>query len=380
MRIGFEAKRATHNFRGLGNYSRGLIEGLLEYCPDEDLYLYTPPIKDSRGKEWVNSLSSRAHLKLPQTYLETKLATLWRSFLLASEITKDNLDIFHGLSHEIPYGLKGSRPFKKVVTMHDLIYLRYPEFFPFVDRVVYNQKFKYACKNSDLVIAICQQTKEDLIRFLGVDEKKIIVHYQSCSPIFYKVLDPSIISDVKKKYQLHKPYILNVGAFEERKNQLTLLESFAEIADVIGEDLVFIGQGKKYKVQLEERVKDLKLGHRVHILNSVAFDELPAIYQAAKVFCFPSLFEGFGIPVVEALFSKTPVITSLGSCLPESAGPDSYFIDPLSQSSIGQGLLKVLGNQNLQNQMSTKGYEFVQRFHRKATTSRLMELYTQVLD
>lgn len=379
MRIGFEAKRATHNFRGLGSYSRGLIEGLLEYQPSEELFLYSPPIKDKRGQEWVDSLQANAVLKCPNTLLETKLSTLWRSFLIASDLKKDHLDIFHGLSHEIPYRLKGAMPFKKIVTMHDLIFLRYPEFFPLVDRIVYGQKFKYACKHSDTVIAICEQTKEDLINFLGVDEKKIIVHYQSCAPIFYQGLDTAKLNTTREKYKLKKSFILHVGAFEERKNQLNLLEAFAQIANQAEEDLVFIGQGKKYKEKVEARVRELKLNDRVHFLNSVRFDELPAIYQAASVFCFPSLFEGFGIPIVEALFSKTPVITSIGSCFPESAGPDSFFIDPLSKSSIANGLLSVLGNQNLQNHMSEAGLEFVQRFHRRETTAHLMDVYRRVL-
>jgi glycosyltransferase involved in cell wall biosynthesis len=380
MRIGFEAKRATHNFRGLGNYSRGLIEGLLEYYPEDDLFLYAPPTKDKRAEKWLESLSPKAHLKFPKSFLEIKLSSFWRSFILTRDVTKDNLDILHGLSHEIPYRLKGFKPFKKIVTMHDLIYLRYPEFFPFIDRVVYSQKFKYSCTHSDKILAICQQTKNDLIHFFGIDEKKIIVHYQSCSPLFYHQLNNSTIEAVKNKYQLNGPFILNVGAFEERKNQLTLLESFAEIADKVEENLVFIGQGKKYKMQVEERIKALKLNHRVQILNSVSFDELPAVYQCAKVFCFPSHFEGFGIPIIEALFSKLPIITSFGSSFPESAGPDSYFIDPLSKASLSLGLLKVLGDQTLQNRMILNGFEFAQRFHRRESSARLMDIYRQVLN
>lgn len=377
MRIGFEAKRATHNFRGLGNYSRGLIEGLLEYRPDNDLFLYTPPISDKRGEDWIKSLSSKAHLRLPNSILEKKLPSIWRSFLMADDLKKERLDLFHGLSHEIPYRLD-SLPFKKVVTMHDLIFLRFPEFFPLIDRMVYSQKFSHACKHSDMVIAICEQTKEDLVHFLGVDEKKIVIHYQSCSPLFYEQLPVERLQRIKEKYKLTRPFIIHVGAFEERKNQLNLLESFASICNLIEEDLVLIGQGKKYKDMVEARVRELKLEHRVHILNSIHHEELPAIYQAAKVFCFPSLFEGFGIPIVEALFSKIPVITSYGSCFPESAGPDSYFVDPLSQSSIADALVKVLGDQKLQNHMINSGFKYVQRFHRRDSTAHLMELYTQV--
>ena len=375
MRIGYEAKRATHNFRGLGNYSRGLIEGMLEYQPSEDLYLYTPEVMDIRGREWINSLEGKATIKYPNSSFEKKLPTFWRSFLLPHDLKKDHLDIFHGLSHEIPFGLNGVMPFKKMVTMHDLIFLRYPEFFPFIDRMVYSQKFSYACKHSDMVIAICEQTKEDLVNLLGVDQKKIKVHYQSCAPIFYQLVESNKIDLVRKKYKIEKSFILHVGAFEERKNQLKLLQAYAQIANKVEEDLVFIGQGKKYKEMIRAKIIELNLDLRVHILDSVRFDELPAVYQAATVFCFPSLFEGFGIPIVESLFSKTPVITSYGSCFPESAGPDSHFVDPLSVSSIGEGLLTVLSSKKLQQEMSEQGHKFVQRFHLKETTSKLMDLY-----
>ncbi|MDO9184263.1 MAG: glycosyltransferase family 1 protein [Bacteriovorax sp.] len=379
MRIGFDAKRATHNFRGLGNYSRGLIEGLLKYYPSEELLLYSPPVQNIRGSEWLNSLPKKAIIKTPHTFLESKMPSLWRSFSIAPDLKKDNLDIFHGLSHEIPYGLKGKLPFKKIVTMHDLIYLRYPQFFPLLDRVVYNQKFKYAAKNSDLVIAICEQTKLDLIELLGVNEQKIKVHYQSCSPIFYQLFESSALDKVKMKYNLKKPFILNVGAFEERKNQLTLLLAYAQIEALVEEDLVFVGQGKKYKEQVISKAKDLNLSHRVHFLDSVPFQDLPAIYQSSKLFCFPSLFEGFGIPIVEALFSKIPVITSKGSCFPESAGADSIFIDPLSESSIANAIRNVLSSEELQKSMITNGFLYSQRFHLQESTKQLLDIYHQVL-
>lgn len=379
MRIGFEAKRATHNFRGLGNYARGVIEGIAEYYPKEELFLYTAHCKDLRTQKWIESLSSNTILKYPQTFIESQLSTLWRSFLLTSYLKKDRLDIFHGLSHEIPYGLREAMPFKKIVTIHDLIFLRYPDFFPFIDRLVYKQKFQYACKNADIVIAICEQTKKDLIDFLQVDEKKIIVHYQSCSPLFYSSLNQTVIARTRDKYNLKQPFILHVGAFEERKNQFNILCAFEQIAEKIGVDLVFVGEGKRYKDQVRHQTEKFKLNHRVHFLNSILLDELPGLYQAASVFCFPSLFEGFGIPIIEALFSKTPVITSFGSCFPESAGADSFFVDPMSIASIADGLLKVLSDQILQEKMRTSGLDFVQQFHQEKTTANLIGIYQKAL-
>lgn len=380
MRIGFDAKRATHNFRGLGNYSRGLIEGLVKYHPSHKLFLYSPSVKNKIAQNWLSSLPNDVvELRTPPTGALEVLSPLWRSFFLATEIQKDQLDIFHGLSHEIPYFFKGPKSYKKVVTMHDLIFMRYPEYFPALDRLVYKEKVSYACKNADTIIAICEQTKLDLINLLGVDEKKILIHYQSCSPIFYQKRANEVLRGVQAKYNLPAKFILNVCAFEERKNQLGLIEAFSKIANQVEENLVFVGNGKRYLEEVREKIRNLNLESRILILNQVDFYELPSIYQLATLFCFPSFFEGFGIPITEALFSGIPVITSLGSCFPESAGPSSVFVDPKSIDSISNALLAVLRNKDLQEKMSSQGLLFANRFHMKESTENLMNCYQQIL-
>jgi glycosyltransferase involved in cell wall biosynthesis len=378
MRIGFEAKRATHNFRGLGNYSRGIIEGLSKYFPNEEFFLYSPALKDPRAFEWVKTLSSNVHLRLPQKNVEKTFKEVWRRYLVKKDLIDDNLDIFHGLSHEIPYRL-GECNFKRVVTIHDLIYLRYPEFFPTIDRVVYNHKFKHACQNADMVLAICEQTKFDLMQFLNVPEYKIQVHYQSCSPTFYDKRSPKEIEDFKSKYSISKPYILNVGAFEQRKNQLNLIDAFAMIANEVDAELILIGDGKDYKEQVKAKIQNINLENRIRILSGISHFDLPLFYQASNLFCFPSFFEGFGIPIVEALFSGVPVITSIGSCFPESAGENSIYIDPHSPTEIAQAIKTVLSNENLRMQMTNRGLDFVQKFHIKNSSEELIKLYQFIL-
>jgi glycosyltransferase involved in cell wall biosynthesis len=377
MRLGFDGKRATQNFRGLGNYSRGLIEGLLDYS-QEEIFLYTPSVADERAKRWLKENESpRLHIREPQNLIAQKIPSLWRSFSIVSDLKKDNLDLYHGLSHEIPVGLDGAKC-KSVVTIHDLIFLRYPEFFPLIDRITYKKKFSYAGKNADMVIAICEQTKRDLIEFLGVDEKKIVVHYQSCDPVFYEMRDFSEQKALMAKYSFEHPFILTVGAFEERKNQLALIEAYAKIANQVEQDLVLIGNGKKYLESCKKKVEELGLTNRVHFLSNIPFSELPVFYQTADLFCFPSHFEGFGLPIVEALFSKTPVITSFGSCFPESAGPNSVYVDPLSVQDISDKMLKVLNDVSLQENMIAKGFEFVQQFHRQNVNTKLLECYAKL--
>ena len=377
MRLGFDGKRATQNFRGLGNYSRGLLEGLLQYS-NEEVFLYSPPVKDQRAIKWLKENENhRLHLREPQGSIEQKVPSLWRSFSIIKDLRKDHLDLYHGLSHEIPVGI-GALPFKSVVTIHDLIFLRYPEFFPFIDRVTYKKKFTYASKNADMVLAICEQTKRDLIEFLGVDERKILVHYQSCDPVFYEERPFEKKRELMKKYHFERPFILCVGAFEERKNQLNLIEAFAKTCHLYEQDLVLIGNGKKYLEACKKKVEELKLSNRVRFLSNIPFDELPLFYQAADLFCFPSHFEGFGLPIVEALFSKTPVITSFGSCFPESAGPDSVYIDPLSVADLAEKITLVLNDVALQERMITRGYDFVQQFHRQKVNEKLLECYARL--
>jgi glycosyltransferase involved in cell wall biosynthesis len=379
MRLGFDGKRATQNFRGLGNYSRGLVEGLLQYS-NEELFLYSPLVKDKRAKEWIDfqeKSNTRFHLKTPQNFLEQKMSSLWRTFSIVGDLKEERLDLYHGLSHEIPVGIS-SLSIKSVVTIHDLIFLRYPEFFPFIDRVVYKQKFTYSTKHADMVIAICEQTKRDLIEYLGVDEKKIVVHYQSCDPRFYVDQGTSLKDAVKEKYKLNRPFILNVGAFEERKNQKNLIKAFAKIYKNYEHDLILIGAGKKYRAECVALADELKLGDRIKFLSGVPHFELPAIYQMATLFCFPSIFEGFGIPIIEALFSQTPVLTSHGSCFLESAGPSSEFIDPLSIEEMASALSRILADKIHREIMVTRGYEFTQKFHQKNSTSALLDCYTRL--
>jgi glycosyltransferase involved in cell wall biosynthesis len=372
VKIGFDGKRATHNFRGLGNYSRGLIEGLYHYTGHQ-LYLYTPNFKDNRANTWLQHFP-KLNVKTPQGLITKNFQSYWRSFSLGDDLTRDHLDIYHGLSHEIPK-LPKNRKFKTVVTIHDLIFLRYPEYFPKLDRMVYLNKFKYSCENSDLIISICEQTKSDLINFLNVPEEKIKIHYQSASPVFYQEKTIEELEHFKANHQLNRPYILLVGAFEERKNQKGAIKAFNLIKNEFDIDLVLVGTGKKYLKEARELIVHYQLEKRVRILNHFPFHSLPMIYQAADLFFFPSFFEGFGIPIVEALYSKVPVVTSFGSCFPESAGPDSVYCDPAQIESMADALRQVLRDKKLQFEMKNKGHEFVQRFSLESTTKKLNQIY-----
>lgn len=376
MKIGFDAKRAFHNFRGLGNYSRDLLAGLSRYNPNEEYYLFTPEFSDERAVRWLDQYK-KFNIITPNSFLLKKIPSMWRSFFISEEIKKLDLDIFHGLSHELPSGIEKSGV-KSIVTIHDLIFLRYPNFFPWVDRQVYLKKVKYACEYSDIIIAICEQTKEDLVNFLGVNPKKIRVVYQSCNPRYYTPMDEEKVTKVLHKYDITNKFILNVGALEPRKNTMNLVKAYSKLKKAINFDLIIVGDGGDYKKELLGLITSLGLEGRVRVLSDVSSSDLPVFYQASSLFCYPSLFEGFGIPIIEALFSKTPVITSKGSCFPEAGGPNSIYIDPEDPDDIALQIEKVLTDEDLKYSMIENGRNFVEKFHRSNTTADLMKVYREL--
>ena len=177
MNIGFDAKRAFTNFTGLGNYSRTLIETLVRYYPDNAYHLFTPKTNDIPNFDFIKtqpSISIHTPLSVG-TPLEQYLRAFhpfWRSFSIKNEIEKANIDVFHGLSHELPFRMP--KNVKTVVTIHDLIHERFPEYYPYIDRKIYSFKFKKACEMADVVVAISEQTKQDIVDFYKIDAHKIL--------------------------------------------------------------------------------------------------------------------------------------------------------------------------------------------------------------
>lgn len=380
MRIGFDAKRAFNNFRGLGNYSRTLIEGLIKYENFDSVFLYTPKVRHREFKNWIDS-QNQIHLKMPKRIIDKSIKSFWRSFSIGNDIISDKLDIFHGLSHEIPLNSKlWSKNTKSIVSIHDLIFMRFPEFYPVLDRMIYYKKIQSSCSSATKILAICDQTKNDLIDFLGVPEEKIEVIYQSCNPSFYKEIEQNKILEILSKYGLRQNYILNVGAIEDRKNTIRLIQAYANSKSKSDYNLVIVSNSKgDYRVEVERFIEKNKLSKNIKIIENVNSSDLPAIYQGANLFCFPSLFEGFGIPIVESLFSKTPVITSKGSCFPESAGPKSCYVDPLNFEELSFNIDRILSSDEIQSEMISNGYDFVQKFHLKNTSKNLFDFYSKTL-
>jgi len=250
---------------------------------------------------------------------------------------------------------------------------------------IHEKKIKYACENADHIIAISEQTKKDIIQFFNTDEKKISVCYQSCDKKFEQKISEQEIKVVKQKLGLPEQYFLYVGSITERKNLLTICKAMLINKDELNIPLVVIGNGKKYKAEVKNFLQQNNLTNSVIFLSDneiakalpeyISGDCFPAIYQAATALIYPSLFEGFGIPILEALWSETPVITSNTSCLPEAGGEGSYYVDPLIPEQIAIGMKEIFNNKSLVDEMRKKGKMHAMKFSPERCAASVMKIY-----
>jgi glycosyltransferase involved in cell wall biosynthesis len=217
-----------------------------------------------------------------------------------------------------------------------------------------------------------KQKERDIEEHYFIPENKIKVIYQSCDELYYRELSDEHIRSVETKHQLPQHYLLYVGTIEERKNLLTVVKALKQVKEI---PLLVVGNKKSYFNKVMDFITVNKLKNRVVFLENVENTDLPVIYRNAEIFIFPSLFEGFGIPIIEALTSKTPVITTQGGCFPEAGGPDTIYINPMDENDLAEKINDLLGSETLRGQMAKKGFEYARKFHPENITKQLMSLY-----
>ncbi len=375
MRIGFDAKRLFCNPTGLGNYSRTLLRNLGKLYPNSKYFLYTTLDKKLSDADYFkNNPLYNVHLA------NARIKSYWRSYSIVDQLVKNKIDVFHGLSHEIPFNIQNSKV-KSVVTIHDMIFKTHPKTFSLPDRKIFDLKFKNACINADKIIAISESTKNDIIKFYEINPEKIEVIYQSINPIFFNSeIDPAS-GDIFRQCMIPKEYLLYVGTVEERKNLKLVLLALSNMKKENQIPLVVIGGGKKYKQEAKQLSLELGLEDRVIWIDNLKDNlHLKAIYQKALAFIYPSFYEGFGLPIAEALLCRTPVITSNVSSLPEVAGPGALFIDPNNADELKNAIEKLLEDSNLQKELSWSGREHVlKNFNAPITTEKINECYKSLL-
>lgn len=382
MKIAFDAKRAFKNSTGLGHYSRTLISSLAKFYPENEYLLFTP------AKTNLFNPSGKTNIKVlePIAAFHKLLKSLWRSNLVTGDLKRNGVDLYHGLSHEIPVGI-AKTGIKSVVTIHDLIFERYPAHYGIMNKLIHRKKIRYACAHVDAVIAISEQTKQDLLEFYKVPAEKICVCYQSCDAIFSVKKSEEEKAAVRAKYNLPDEFYLSVGSVTERKNLLTVCKALNRLKDVQQIPLVVIGGGKKYKEEVKKYLKENGIEHLVIFLSEnpassspeyKSSADFPAIYQSAIALIYPSVFEGFGIPILEALVSGLPTIISNVSCMPETGGDAALYIDPFDDAALAEKMQLVKNDPALAQQMTEKGYAHAQKFTVQKCAAAIMKIYNNI--
>ncbi len=373
MIVGLDAKRIVRNGTGLGSYGRTLANDLSAIVPqDTQLRLYAPDL----GKEHFRmQLRNADNLTLvcPE---KVCCKSLWRSHGIIKNLIQDNIDIYHGLSGELPWGIHRSG-IKTVVTIHDLIFLRHPEYYHWIDAKIYAWKFRQTMREADRIIAISECTKRDIIHFGHVDPSRIDLIYQSCNTHFRIRESEDKLQDVHARYTLPTRYIINVGTIEARKNILLAVKALPYLPSEIS--LVIVGRRTPYADQVWKYAVKHHLTHRIHLLSNVPNTDLPAIYQMAEACVYPSRYEGFGIPIIEAIQSGLPVVACTGSCLEEAGGPDSLYVSPDDAQGLANALLQSLKGAEGRDHRIVRSLEYIRRFEGNSVARQVWEVYRKTL-
>ena len=320
MRIGFDAKRYFNNITGLGNYSRWLIDNLNYQIP-QSIFLFHSDKSFDQKKDF-NVITPKYSL----------LKAIWRSWLVIKKLKKEKIDIYHGLSNEIPFGIHRTG-IKSVVTIHDLINKRYPENYKLIDRWIYDLKLRYAQKHADLIITVSEQTKRDIIRYYNTDQSKI------------KVIPIGIAQRQTKLVESSSPYILCVSSFTKRKNLKALVQAFKSIEDK-SINLKIVGS---YGETANEIQILAKKDPRIELLFNISNEKLDDLYTKCQFCVYPSLFEGFGIPILEAFSYGKAIVTSNVSSMPEVGKDAALYFDPEDPKSICEAITSLM-NENKRNE------------------------------
>jgi glycosyltransferase involved in cell wall biosynthesis len=367
MVVGYEAKRVFSNFTGLGNYARTLLNNALLFGPQEYQPLLFTPKK-------IHHPRTQFLLENTQQVLPAGSALLWRSYRQQFAWSREGLDLYHGLSGELPL-VHSSIKIPLLVTIHDVIFRQYPKMYQPWDRWIYHRKTQYALDRADGVIAISEATKNALMEHYRVEPSKIVVLYQAADPIFENFSEGKGSQAGPTQYALPPDYWLYVGAVNERKQLLKVFEALASMPKAERIPVVVVGEGGAYWQAVKKYIHANDLSSYCIAIPKVDFSLLPSIYHQAKALIYPSLFEGFGIPLIEALWTGCPVITSNTSSMPEAAGENSFLINPHSVEELRETMRVVLqGGEHLDHRRAM-GRNHVEKFRGLRVTEQLFSLY-----
>ena len=376
LRVGFDAVRALRNSTGLGNYARRLLAGVLGPGCSIEGHLYTPTAPRPEFAGLTQDLGATLH-RAGGIWEARGTRSIWRTWRLGRRALADGIELYHGLSHEIPRDLPGTG-IPAVVSFLDLLWLRFPGWYRRADRTSYEWRYRWSAEHAQAIVAVSQQTRSDLQALYGVEPSRIVVIPPAADPRFASPVPEPARRDVLFEYQLPERFLLSVGTLEPRKNQGSAIAALAELDPKVTPPLLLVGRDAGSGAELLGLAQRLGVAERVLLRTGIPDVALPALMQSAALFLYPSLFEGFGLPIVEALAAGVPVITSEGSCFPEAGGPDTIYVPATDAVALAREIRRVLDGPALAARMQANGREFARRFDGRVLAARLLKVYEAV--
>jgi glycosyltransferase involved in cell wall biosynthesis len=366
MKIAIDVHSLGTQSGGNETYFRQLVRGLLK-DKSENLYnlFYSYPSALNEF-EWDNRFSFS---KIPANPLKRICVSLPRL------LQKTKPDVFH-CQYVMPPFVRA----RTVVTIHDLAHEHYPEFFHPAEAMRMKKMVRWTASRADHILTVSEFSAADISQRFGVPHEKITVAYQAAAPDFQPRDRERCQEHIAKTYGIRPPFLLYVGRIQARKNLPRLVEAYARLLKY-GADakLVMVGKKDWQSEQVLIKIKDLGLENQVIFPGFIPFADLPLFYNAAEIFIFPSVFEGFGLPVMESMASGVPTITSHGSSLEEVAGNGALLVDPNDTESITEALSKVLGDAELRRDLASRGLKRSAEFKAGELAEKTLDVYRSLI-
>lgn len=370
-RIGIDYTAAVQQGAGIGRYTRGLIGALATLDRANRYVLFSAG--HGAVESWPTNFSRRA---LPLT--DRHLAILWQRLRLPVpiELFTGRVDIFHSPDFVLPPVAAA----RTVLTIHDLSFMRYPECSspPLLEYLM--RSVPRSVARADLLLADSASTRQDLMELLDMPGERVRVVYAGVEGRFAPVEDETVIGATLRRYGIQRPYILGLGTLQPRKNFVRLIRAYDRLRherNLPHQLVIGGGRGWLYE-EIDACIESLGLQEQVRLIGFVQDDDLPALYTAADVFAFPSLYEGFGIPILEAMACGTPVVTATASSLPEVAGDAALMVSPMDEEALADALWRALDDTALRNALRRRGFDQVRRFTWEAAAQQLLASYTEL--
>lgn len=365
IKIGIDVRKI--NDFGIGTYIQNLVKYLLQLDKQNQYFLFF----NHRDIENYSYPKERV-VKLIDN---SPKYSLREHFSLSHQAKKYDLQLFHEPHYTLPYFLKC----KKVVSIHDLIHLKFPQHLSGKKAYLY-AKFMIgqAVKKADKILAGSQNTKNDIMENFKTNGGKIEIVYYGVDEIFKSVKDQNLLENFRNKYKLPGKYILYSGSLRKHKNLENALKAYARLKDK-NYDLVLAGVGLQNQKVLEPLLKELKITEKVKIIPFIDYAQLVLLYNSAAVLFFPTLYEGFGLPILEAMACGIPVVSSNNSSIAEVTGAAAILVDPLSINEMSNSLDKVLGETSLRQRLASLGLERAKMFTWEKTAEKTLNIYQELL-